>query len=38
MNVFARVDENRRTAWMLALIALALFAGSVAFIASRAAH
>ena len=35
MSVFGRVDENRRVAWMLVLLALALFAGSVAFIATR---
>jgi hypothetical protein len=27
---------NRRTAWMLALVMLALFAGSIVFIASQA--
>jgi hypothetical protein len=27
---------NRRTAWLLALVMLALFAGSIAFIASQA--
>ena len=37
MRVLDRVDENRRVAWTLILIALALFAGSIAFIASRAA-
>jgi len=37
VSVFSRIDENRRVALTLVLIALALFAGSVAFIASRAA-
>lgn len=32
----ARADSNRRTAWVLALLMLALFAGSIAFIASQA--
>jgi hypothetical protein len=37
MSVFRRAGENRRIAWILVFVALALFAGSVAFIASRAA-
>jgi hypothetical protein len=36
MSAGGPATVNRRTAWALALVMLALFAGSIAFIASQA--